>query len=105
VGHDDYHAHDGKALRGADRITSKQVSLLNVLANDIGIVIKQLPTKKGAGEKATALDFAKSAEDLEVTCVMGDAMLTDKKLVDVLEKKPSTYSLSRRINRALEAAK
>jgi hypothetical protein len=33
---------------------------------------------------------------------MGDAMLTDKKLVDVLgKKKPSTYSLSRRINRAL----
>jgi len=68
----------------------------------MGIVIKQLPTKKGAGEKATAQDFAERAENLEGTCVMGDAMLTDKKLVDVLgKKKPNTYSLSRRINRAL----
>ena len=95
-------AIDGKALRGTDSVTSKQVSVLNVLANDMGIVIEQLPTKKGAVEKATARDFAERAEDLEGTCVMGDAMLTDKKLVDVLgKKKPNTYSLSRRINRAL----
>jgi hypothetical protein len=40
----------------------------------MGIVIKQLPTKKGAGEKATAQDFAERAENLEGTCVMGDAM-------------------------------
>jgi hypothetical protein len=96
------YAIDGKAMRGTDSDPSKQVSVLNVLANDVGIVIGQFPTKKGSGEKKTARTFAEKSTDLADKCIVGDAMLTDRKVIEVLEKKRlNTYSLSKRISRAL----
>ena len=96
------YAIDGKAIRGTDSDPSKQVSVLNVLANDVGIVIGQFPTKKGSGEKKTARTFAEKSTDLAGKCIVGDAMLTDRKVIEVLEKKRlNTYSLSKRISRAL----
>jgi hypothetical protein len=84
---------DGKALRGTDSDMAKQVSLLNVFANEVGIVIKQLPTTKGSGEKASARAFAEDAENISGKIVMGDAMLTDRKLIELLEKKTPITSL------------
>jgi len=52
---------DGKALRGTDSDMAKQLSLLNIFANEVGIVIEQLPTTKGSGEKASARAFSANA--------------------------------------------
>ena len=78
---------DGKALRGTDSETSKQVAVLNVFANDVGIVINQLETTKGGGEKVSAREFVEKSASLEGVHFIGDAMLTDKELIETLEKK------------------
>jgi len=87
---------DGKVLRATSSDASEQRSFLNVFANELGIVINHLPTKKGAGEKAQAREVVENDTVLENKIVLADAMHTDKKLVGLLEKKRSaTYSLSK----------
>jgi len=87
---------DGKALRGTDSEASKQVGFLNVFAAELGIVIEQIPCKKGGAEKMAARDFIDRAKDLEDKVILADAIHTDSKLVaSVSKKKLSTCSLSK----------
>ena len=87
---------DGKAQRAFSSDVSEQRAFLNVFAHELGIVITNLPTKKGGGEKAQAREVVQDNALLEGKIVLADAMHTDKKFVAELEKKRlATYSLSR----------
>jgi hypothetical protein len=89
---------DGKALRGTSDQAHKQHAFLNVYANDLGIVIQQLPTSKGAGEKAATHLFLEAQGDMTGITVLADAMHTDKEIVNTLvKKKPRMSSLLRTI--------
>jgi hypothetical protein len=84
---------DGKAIRATSSKTSEQKSYLNVFANELGIVIEQVPTEKGAGEVKSA---KKVLNKLENNIVLADALHTDKKFIEKLEKKtPRMSSLSK----------
>jgi len=78
---------DGKSLRGTDSTTSNQVGFLNVFASELGIVIDQIPCKKGGGEKIAAHTFLRKHEDLSGKIVLADAIHTDSKFIAELEKK------------------
>jgi hypothetical protein len=78
---------DGKSLRGTDSETSKQVGFLNVFASELGIVIDQIPCQKGGGEKIAARKFLDKSQDLAGKIVIADAIHTDSKFVEALEKK------------------
>lgn len=89
---------DGKALRATSSDTSEQKAFLNVFASDIGIVIDHVPTKKGAGEKASARSVLDNNELLRNKVVLADAIHTDKKFLESVEKKtPRMSSLSKAI--------
>ena len=77
---------DGKAQRATSSNTNEQRAFLNVFANDLGIVIDHLPTSKGGGEKIQARAFVEEAE-LEGKIVLADAIHTDRKFINLLEKK------------------
>ena len=83
---------DGKALRGTDSAASKQVGFLNVFASELGIVIGQVPCRKGGGEKIAARKFLKESGDLTGKIVLADAIHTDSKFVAALEKKTPASS-------------
>ena len=78
---------DGKALRGTDSVTSKQVGFLNVFASELGIVIDQIQCKKGGGEKIAARQFLDKSQDLAGKIVLADAIHTDSIFIESLEKK------------------
>ena len=85
---------DGKALRATSGDTEHQVGFLNVFTNELGIVIEQLPTKKGGAEKNAAKQFLDSDIDLSNKVIMADAIHTDQKFVEkIIKKKPRIYSL------------
>lgn len=95
---------DGKALRATSADQSKQHAFLNVFANELGIVIDQLPTAKGGGEKKSARAFLESSDHLEGKVVLADAIHTDRKFVEALEKKrPRTSSPLRTIKSILRS--
>jgi hypothetical protein len=84
---------DGKAQRATSSNASEQKSFLNVFANDLGIVIEQVQTKKGAGELASAKAVIDVLED---KIVLADALHTDEDFINELEKKTlRTSSLSK----------
>ena len=78
---------DGKALRGTDSETSKQVGFLNVFASELGIAIEQIPCQKGGGEKIAARKFLEQSKELAGKVVIADAIHTDSKFINELEKK------------------
>jgi hypothetical protein len=87
---------DGKALRATSSSTTQQKGLLNIFANEIGIVIEQLPTKKGGGEKDAINQFLRSDTDLTGKVILADALHTDQKIIEAIEKKTlRTSSLSK----------
>lgn len=90
---------DGKALRATSSVTGEQKAFLNVFAHELGIVINHVPTEKGGGEKISARDVLKNESDLlNDKIVLADAIHTDKKLIQSLEKKtPRMSSLSKTI--------
>lgn len=91
---------DGKALRATSADTNEQRAFLNVFADELGIVIEQLPTRKGGKEKLAAREFLNSGIDLAGKTVLADAIHTDREFVRTLEKKtPHMSSLSKIISR------
>lgn len=85
---------DGKALCATSSETHSQVGFLNVFAAQLGIVIEQLPTQKGGGEKKSAREFVDKSTDLEGKIVLADAIHTDRLFIAALQKKTlSTSSL------------
>lgn len=87
---------DGKALRGTHAHAGEQVGFLNVFAAELGIVIEQIPCKKGGGEKVAARAFIDKAQGIEGKVILADAIHTDSKLVgSIVKKKPSMRSLSK----------
>lgn len=78
---------DGKALRATSSTVDQQSAFLNVYAQDLGIVLQQLPTQKGGGEKTAAHTFLDTQSDLSGVIILADAMLTDAPIVDDLVKK------------------
>jgi len=85
-------ALDGKELRAHCSDTKQRKSFLNVYATELGIVIGHIETKKGAGEKATARDFIEDSHNLEGVTILADAIHTDKKFVQSIEKKTPRMS-------------
>lgn len=89
---------DGKALRATSSDLSEQKSMLNVLANNLGIVIDHVPTNKGSGEKASARAVIEGSDRVQGAIVLADAIHTDKEMIKSLEKKtPRMSSLSKAI--------
>lgn len=78
---------DGKLLRATSSDAKEQLAFLNVYAHELGIVIAQLPTKKGGGEKAQAREVLENDKLLEGKTILADALHTDQRLVELLEKK------------------
>jgi hypothetical protein len=91
---------DGKAIRATGADAGKQVKFLNVLANDLGIVIEQKPTKGGSGENITAQKVVQDNELLQNATVIADAIHTEKKFITALEKKTVRISSLSKIIRA-----
>ncbi len=58
-----------------------------MFASELGIVIDQIPCKKGGGEKIAAHTFLRKHEDLSGKIVLADAIHTDSKFIAELEKK------------------
>jgi hypothetical protein len=97
---------DGKALRATSKDLATQTCFLNVYACELGIVVNQIPTKKGAGELAAAQKALAEDSDnlLGGSMVLADAMLTDQAFIASLEKKtPRMSSLSKTIIQAYES--
>ena len=94
---------DGKALRATSADPKEQKGFLNIFATELGIVIDHVPTMKGGGEKKAAREFLNSDKcDLSDKIVLADALHTDRKIIETLEKKtPRTSSLSKTIRKAL----
>lgn len=89
---------DGKALRGTDSETHKQKAFLNVFAHELGIVINQIPTAKGGGEKTAAKTLLKNDSLLENKIILADAIHTDKEFINqIVKKNPRTSSLLKTI--------
>ena len=78
---------DGKLLRATSSDPKEQRAFLNVYANELGIVIAQLPTKKGGGEKKQAREVLENEKLLEGKIILADAIHTDQRIVELLEKK------------------
>jgi hypothetical protein len=78
---------DGKTLRATSSVRGEQVDFLNIYANKTGVAIGQLPTNKGAGEKATAREALKTIPQLEGQIILADAIHTDEELLKALSKK------------------
>lgn len=80
---------DGKAQRASSSIAHEQRSYLNVFAHELGITIAHVPTKKRAGELASAREVLKAGgkERFANTVVLADALHTDKTFIETLEKK------------------
>jgi hypothetical protein len=80
---------DGKAVRGTATDLKKQRGFLNVYADELGIVIEQLPTKKGAGEKSTAIQAIKNLpeEICKGKIIMADALHTSEEMIEEIKKK------------------
>ena len=90
---------DGKMNRGTSSDPKEQKSFLNIFANEIGIVINQMPTTKGGGEKKTVSEYLDSDVDLADKIIIADAINTDKKVVSqIVKKKVRFSSLSKVIN-------
>lgn len=83
---------DGKNLRGTSSIAQEQIAFLNVFANDTKVLIAQLPTNKGAGEKATARLALETYAVLENKTILADAIHTDKAMIEALKKKTARMS-------------
>ena len=87
---------DGKLLRATSSDPKEQVAFLNVYAHELGIVIAQLPTKKGAGEKKEARKVVAENEIIAGKIVLADALHTDQRIIELLEKKTAnSYSRSK----------
>jgi hypothetical protein len=89
---------DGKAIRATSSNPKEQKSFLNVFSHELGIVIDHVPTKKGAGELASARTVVENGGEkmFKGKIVLADALHTDKKFVQELEKKRlGTSSLSK----------
>jgi len=96
---------DGKALRATSSEAKEQKSFLNVFAHELGIVVEQVPTKKGAGEIPSAREVVEKGgkEMFGGKTVLADALHTDKTFIRSLEKKtPGTSSLSKTIRNISE---
>jgi hypothetical protein len=78
---------DGKAVRATSSDPKEQKGFLNVFANQLGIVIDHIPTKKGSGEKAAIRAYVDSQDTLEGKVIIADAIHTDRELIKGLEKK------------------
>lgn len=83
---------DGKALRATSSIANEQAAFLNVFANELNIVVEQLPTLKGSGEKKTARDVTQNSEYLENKIILADAIHTDQKFIQEIKKKALNMS-------------
>lgn len=94
-------ALDGKALRATSAEAKEQKGFLNIFATELGIVIEHTPTMKGGGEKKAARDFIESGKvDMSGKIVLADALHTDRKFIETLEKKTLRMSsLSKTIKR------
>lgn len=89
---------DGKALRGTSTEAKQQSGFLNVFANELGIVIEQIPTSKGGGEKTAMKQVLKKESDLSGKIVIADALHTDREIMAAIKKKtPRMSSLSKAI--------
>lgn len=89
---------DGKALRATSSNAKEQAGFLNVFANELGIVIDQVPTGKGGGEKTAIKQVLKAELDLTGKIVIADALHTDREIIAAIEKKtPRMSSLSKAI--------
>jgi len=78
---------DGKAIRATAHDTADQVKFLNVMAQELGIVIHQAPTKGGSGENTTAQRVLEESDNLKDKIVVGDAIHTERRFIAELEKK------------------
>lgn len=78
---------DGKVLRATSSEPKEQLAFLNVYAHELGVVIAQLPTKKGGGEKAQAREVIENEQLIEGKTVLADALHTDQTIMKLLEKK------------------
>lgn len=78
---------DGKAIRATAGDAAEQVKFLNVMAQELGIVIHQAPTKGGSGENTTAQQVVREQESFRDKIVVGDAIHTEKKFIEEVEKK------------------
>lgn len=78
---------DGKAQRATANSTGEQVKVLNVFAQELGIVIHQAPTKGGSGENSTAQAVVKENDIFQEKIILADAIHTEKKFIEEIEKK------------------
>lgn len=90
---------DGKHHRATSSSLKGQKKFLNVLVQDIGIVVKEYPTKMGHGEGAAAREALKELP-LEGTIVTADALHTERATARAVVKKTAGFcSLSKTITK------
>ncbi|NLV95348.1 MAG: ISAs1 family transposase [Candidatus Riflebacteria bacterium] len=80
-------AIDGKSLRATGKEYKNQKGFLNVFLTELGIVIDQIPARKGGEEKTAAREVLKRNKHLDNKIIIADAMQTDELFFEAVRKK------------------